>query len=188
MEKERRDWVEVIRMGISLLSGGAGVFVWAAYSMMAIGLVLLAIAVIGTMWERLPITFSRKIPSSKVFPYIREINAYNAYFNDEAFLSLSVFFPSSITYKQPFKLRATLTLDGRKSEWSEIEDIEITSRAVNRLYAWKFPISQAMLDAVKFHVQDCKPMRASLHIEDFNNKALHWDTEEWTTLLFTKEN
>ena len=175
-------------MGLGVFLSGGGAFLILAKGMMLVGGMFIIIGCLGLFWEKVPITFSRKTPSVKVFPYIRTINAYSAYFTDEAFLSLSVFFPSSITYKQPFKLRATLTLDGHKSDWSEIENIQVTSEAVNRLYDWKFPLSQAMLDEVKFHVQDGKPVKALLHIEDFNNERLHWDTEEWTTLLLTKAN
>ena len=125
---------------------------------------------------------------SLIFPYIRTINAYNAYFNDEAYLMISVFFPTSVTHKQKFKLRARLTLDGDKSDWSSTEDILIVSNAVNRINMWKFPISETMLDKVKIHVQENIPMRATLHIEDFTDNNIFWDTEEWTTHFITKVN
>ncbi|RJO62587.1 MAG: hypothetical protein C4542_03125 [Dehalococcoidia bacterium] len=123
-----------------------------------------------------------------VFPYIRIINAYRAYFNDEALVFVTVFLPSSLIIKRQFKLKGTLTLSGHPSESPFIKTIEVNAQAVNRIDAWEFPISQDTLELIKTRVNEGKPFSAVLHLEDIDNTGIHWDTEEWTTLLLTKVN
>jgi hypothetical protein len=127
-------------------------------------------------------------PKNYIFPYIRTINAYRAYYNDESLLSISVFFPSALMNEQDFKIKGKLSINGYSFESNQYKDVSINADAVNRIYDWEFPINESISNLIKTNVKEGKPFKVSLHIEDFNNNKNYWDTEELTTLFLTKVN
>lgn len=122
-----------------------------------------------------------------VFPYVRALNASPVINANERYLSLSLYFPTSLTKELEISPFIQLTLNGSNSEQVQIGKVIISWRYVCRLADLHIPLTSQMVNIVKKSVEDNTPVHISLKIYT-EDKRYYWETEEWTTLLLTRVN
>lgn len=128
-------------------------------------------------------------PCQYVFPYIRTVNVSSVVDAGEKYLSLSVYFPSALSYDlELMTLTGILRIDGTRSKELAPKSIKINQQATSKVTDWRVDLTEDLVKKIKQVHQDQEPVKVFLTLsgKDRDNNPYDWETEEWTTLLLTK--